>query len=70
MFSSDILSQFHEGIEGVSHGMGTVDQLPDYQYNVAEPNTETEDLPKQVRKSIYHKISIIMIIREQSSMRN
>ncbi|PAV60381.1 hypothetical protein WR25_23567 [Diploscapter pachys] len=43
----NILSQFHEDIEGVSHGMGTVGRLPDYQYNVAEPNTETEDLPKQ-----------------------
>ena len=68
MFSSDILSQFHEGIEGVSHGMGTVDQLPDYQYNVAEPNTETEDLPKQVRKSVYRKMRIIMTARERNLM--
>lgn len=48
--------------------MGTVDQLPDYQYNVAEPNTETEDLPKQVRKSVYRKMRIIMIVRGRNSM--
>ncbi|CAI5455046.1 unnamed protein product [Caenorhabditis angaria] len=43
----NILSQFTSKIDGVSHGMGSADVLPDYQFNVAQIGAETEDLPQQ-----------------------
>ncbi|KAL6734991.1 hypothetical protein Aduo_005474 [Ancylostoma duodenale] len=48
----DILLEFNERLEGVSHGMGTRDRLPDYQLNVAESNTETENLPEQATELV------------------
>ncbi|EPB79094.1 GDSL-like protein [Ancylostoma ceylanicum] len=48
----NILLQFNERLEGVSHGMGKRDRLPDYQLNVAESNTETENLPEQAAELV------------------
>ncbi|KAK6026280.1 hypothetical protein OSTOST_07778 [Ostertagia ostertagi] len=43
----NILLEFNEKLAGVSHGMGKRLHLPDYQLNVAQSSTETEDLPEQ-----------------------
>ncbi|KAK6733899.1 hypothetical protein RB195_017580 [Necator americanus] len=43
----NILLEFNERLEGISHGMGRRDRMPDYQLNVAQSETETEDLPEQ-----------------------
>ncbi|KJH49336.1 hypothetical protein DICVIV_04539 [Dictyocaulus viviparus] len=48
----NILLEFNEQLEGVAHGMGKRSQLPDYQLNVAESNTETEYLPEQASELI------------------
>ncbi|CAB3409131.1 unnamed protein product [Caenorhabditis bovis] len=68
----NILSQFTSRLDGISHGMGSRDQLPDYQLNVAEFGAETEDLPYQARelvrrinrhikKEIKHRWALIFI---------
>lgn len=44
----DILLEFNEKLYGVSHGMGTREQLPDYQLNCAEDGAKTSDLFDQV----------------------
>ncbi|CAD6188950.1 unnamed protein product [Caenorhabditis auriculariae] len=48
----NILRQFNDKIDGVSHGMGTRDRIPDYQYNVAEAGSETDDLPAQAKELV------------------
>ncbi|KAH7729128.1 Protein T19D7.7 [Aphelenchoides avenae] len=44
---SNILAEFNPKLEGISHGMGTPDSLPDHQYNVAETGAETDHMSKQ-----------------------
>lgn len=51
---TDILLEFNEQLVGVAHGMGKRSRLPDYQLNVAESKTETEDLPEQVCSATKH----------------
>uniref|UniRef100_A0A8R1IJZ9 Uncharacterized protein n=1 Tax=Caenorhabditis japonica TaxID=281687 RepID=A0A8R1IJZ9_CAEJA len=69
----NILSQFVPDLEGVSHGMGSKNALPDYQFNVAEIGAETEDLPQQaielvrriqhyVGKTLNRKWALITIV--------
>ena len=48
MFISDILLEFNDRLSGVSHGMGDIDTLPDYQFNVAVSGSQTDNLPEQV----------------------
>ncbi|CAJ0606869.1 unnamed protein product [Cylicocyclus nassatus] len=55
----NILLEFNEQVEGVSHGMGKRSRLPDYQLNVAESNTETEDLPEQATELVRRLRSIM-----------
>uniref|UniRef100_A0A1I7YCT7 SGNH domain-containing protein n=1 Tax=Steinernema glaseri TaxID=37863 RepID=A0A1I7YCT7_9BILA len=47
-FHTDIMTEFvHKDLEGVSHGMGTMDILPDHQFNVAQTGATTNDMPSQ-----------------------
>ncbi|VDO91736.1 unnamed protein product [Heligmosomoides polygyrus] len=48
----NILLEFNEQLVGVAHGMGKRSRLPDYQLNVAESKTETEDLPEQATELV------------------
>ncbi|TMS35434.1 hypothetical protein L596_002840 [Steinernema carpocapsae] len=46
----NILSEFvNADIEGVSHGMGTTDILPEHQFNVAQTGAVTKDMPAQAQ---------------------
>ncbi|PIO56874.1 hypothetical protein TELCIR_21725, partial [Teladorsagia circumcincta] len=54
-----ILLEFNEELAGVSHGMGRRLHLPDYQLNVAQSNTETEDLPEQATELVRRLHSFI-----------
>ncbi|CAI4229687.1 unnamed protein product [Auanema sp. JU1783] len=49
----NILSQFNTKLEGTAHGMGDREQLPAYQYNVAQSNSETEHLPEQAVELVF-----------------
>uniref|UniRef100_A0A915D6W9 Lipase_GDSL domain-containing protein n=1 Tax=Ditylenchus dipsaci TaxID=166011 RepID=A0A915D6W9_9BILA len=44
---ANILLVFNPQLEGISHGMGDVNSLPDYQFNVAETGAETDHMVKQ-----------------------
>ncbi|CAJ0586579.1 unnamed protein product, partial [Mesorhabditis spiculigera] len=48
----NILLQFNDRLQGVSHGMGTVDQLPHYQFNMAESKATTRDMPQQAKELV------------------
>uniref|UniRef100_F1L910 Phospholipase B1, membrane-associated n=1 Tax=Ascaris suum TaxID=6253 RepID=F1L910_ASCSU len=54
----NILLEFNERILGVSHGMGTRDQLPDDQLNCAQSGATSKDMPEQaselIRRLNYH----------------
>ncbi|KAK0395729.1 hypothetical protein QR680_001401 [Steinernema hermaphroditum] len=44
----NILAEFaHKDLAGVSHGMGTIDILPEHQFNVAQTGARTNDIPSQ-----------------------
>ncbi|KAF8362639.1 hypothetical protein PRIPAC_89562 [Pristionchus pacificus] len=43
----NLLLEFNEDLEGVSHGMGSRDRLPDHQFNVANSGARTRDMPEQ-----------------------
>ncbi|GMR37601.1 hypothetical protein PMAYCL1PPCAC_07796, partial [Pristionchus mayeri] len=43
----NLLLEFNEDLEGVSHGMGSRDRLPDHQFNVAISGARTKDMPEQ-----------------------
>ncbi|CAD5216003.1 unnamed protein product [Bursaphelenchus xylophilus] len=43
----NILQQFSPDLEGMSHGMGAVDQLPYNQFNVARTGAETDHMDSQ-----------------------
>ncbi|CAD5211845.1 unnamed protein product [Bursaphelenchus okinawaensis] len=43
----NILHQFNPVLEGISHGMGAADQLPQNQFNVASTGAETDNLESQ-----------------------
>ena len=45
---ADILREFNPRLLGVSHGMGTREQLPEHQLNVAQADAKTDNLPDQV----------------------
>ncbi|VDN52196.1 unnamed protein product [Dracunculus medinensis] len=49
----NILLEFNEKLYGVSHGMGTREQLPDYQLNCAEDGAKTSDLFDQAKLLIH-----------------
>ena len=55
----DILAVFNPKIEGISHGMGTADTLPNSQFNVAVTGAESDGMPEQV---VFHKHSIEMLL--------
>ncbi|WKX96088.1 hypothetical protein Q1695_012502 [Nippostrongylus brasiliensis] len=59
----NILLEFNEQLVGVSHGMGKRSRLPDYQLNVAESETETEDLPSQATELV-RRIHALMAMKE------
>ncbi|KHJ83818.1 hypothetical protein OESDEN_16478 [Oesophagostomum dentatum] len=44
----NILREFNNHLVGVSHGMGTRDQLPETQLSVAESGATTDKMPEQV----------------------
>ncbi|KAI6196562.1 hypothetical protein M3Y94_01124300 [Aphelenchoides besseyi] len=48
----NILSSFSPNLEGISHGMGTADKLPDYQFDVAASGGETDTMPQQAMELI------------------
>ncbi|GMT15245.1 hypothetical protein PFISCL1PPCAC_6542, partial [Pristionchus fissidentatus] len=43
----NLLLEFNDEIEGVSHGMGGRSNLPDHQFNVAISGAKTKDMPEQ-----------------------
>ncbi|KAK5979273.1 Phospholipase B1 membrane-associated, partial [Trichostrongylus colubriformis] len=63
----NILLEFNEQLAGVSHGMGKRSRLPDYQLNVAESNTETDDLPEQATELVrrLHSFMSLSELREK-----
>lgn len=46
----DILREFNSHLVGVSHGMGTREQLPETQLSVAESGATTDKMPEQVSR--------------------
>lgn len=48
----DILQEFNDKLAGVSHGMGTRNQLPPHQLNVAEGGATSSSMPEQVWLSV------------------
>ncbi|KAL6730661.1 hypothetical protein Aduo_001616 [Ancylostoma duodenale] len=48
----NILSEFNNRLVGVSHGMGTRDQLPETQLSVAESGATTDKMPEQARELV------------------
>uniref|UniRef100_A0A915BXW4 Phospholipase B1, membrane-associated n=1 Tax=Parascaris univalens TaxID=6257 RepID=A0A915BXW4_PARUN len=48
----NILLEFNERVLGVSHGMGTRDQLPDDQLNCAQSGATSKDMPEQANELI------------------
>ncbi|KAF7637084.1 hypothetical protein Mgra_00003473 [Meloidogyne graminicola] len=49
---ANILSIFNPKLEGISHGMGSLDSLPFNQFNVAESGAETDGMPEQAKELI------------------
>ncbi|PIO53724.1 hypothetical protein TELCIR_24931, partial [Teladorsagia circumcincta] len=47
----NILREFNNHLIGVSHGMGTRDQLPETQLSVAESGATTDKMPEQMSLS-------------------
>lgn len=47
-YISDILREFNPRLTGVSHGMGTREQLPEHQLSVAVSNATSSNMPEQV----------------------
>ncbi|CAD6184271.1 unnamed protein product [Caenorhabditis auriculariae] len=68
----NILREFSPRLLGVSHGMGTREQLPDHQLNVAQTNAKVSDLPaqayelvrrlKKVRDVDYSQVWVMVIV--------
>ncbi|EYC01797.1 hypothetical protein Y032_0104g3608 [Ancylostoma ceylanicum] len=48
----NILSEFNNRLVGVSHGMGTRDQLPETQLSVAESGATTDKMPEQAKELV------------------
>ncbi|VDM67516.1 unnamed protein product [Strongylus vulgaris] len=48
----NILREFNNHLVGVSHGMGTRDQLPETQLSVAESGATTDKMPEQARELV------------------
>ncbi|KHN88164.1 Phospholipase B1, membrane-associated [Toxocara canis] len=48
----DILHEFNDKLAGVSHGMGTRNQLPAHQLNVAEGGATSSSMPEQARELV------------------
>ncbi|KAJ1372611.1 hypothetical protein KIN20_034804 [Parelaphostrongylus tenuis] len=48
----NILREFNNHLIGVSHGMGTRDQLPETQLSVAESGATTDMMPEQARELV------------------
>uniref|UniRef100_A0A7E4VGT9 Lipase_GDSL domain-containing protein n=1 Tax=Panagrellus redivivus TaxID=6233 RepID=A0A7E4VGT9_PANRE len=70
---SNILMQFNPHLQGVSHGMGTVAQLPREQLNVARAGAETDTLVSQAtelveRLSVLNATRVGEPLREQWAM--
>uniref|UniRef100_A0A914RG78 Uncharacterized protein n=1 Tax=Parascaris equorum TaxID=6256 RepID=A0A914RG78_PAREQ len=47
-----ILQEFNDKLAGVSHGMGTRNQLPPHQLNVAEGGATSSSMPEQARELV------------------
>uniref|UniRef100_A0A915BS70 Lipase_GDSL domain-containing protein n=1 Tax=Parascaris univalens TaxID=6257 RepID=A0A915BS70_PARUN len=48
----NILQEFNDKLAGVSHGMGTRNQLPPHQLNVAEGGATSSSMPEQARELV------------------
>ncbi|PAV91599.1 hypothetical protein WR25_20759 [Diploscapter pachys] len=48
----NILREFNPRLLGVSHGMGTREQLPEHQLNVAQADAKTDNLPDQAKELV------------------
>ncbi|RCN24352.1 hypothetical protein ANCCAN_29954, partial [Ancylostoma caninum] len=48
----NILSEFNNRLVGVSHGMGTREQLPETQLSVAESGATTDKMPEQAKELV------------------
>ncbi|VDM24096.1 unnamed protein product [Toxocara canis] len=48
----NILHEFNDKLAGVSHGMGTRNQLPAHQLNVAEGGATSSSMPEQARELV------------------
>lgn len=48
----NILLEFNGELQGVSHGMGTRDRLPDNQLNCAEAGAKSTDMPSQAKELV------------------
>ncbi|KAK6026250.1 hypothetical protein OSTOST_07829 [Ostertagia ostertagi] len=57
----NILREFNNHLIGVSHGMGTRDQLPETQLSVAESGATTDKMPEQARELVRRLRNLVQV---------
>ncbi|XGW20583.1 hypothetical protein V3C99_003961 [Haemonchus contortus] len=57
----NILREFNSHLIGVSHGMGTRDQLPETQLSVAESGATTDKMPEQARELVRRLKNLVQV---------
>ncbi|VDM58939.1 unnamed protein product, partial [Angiostrongylus costaricensis] len=61
----NILREFNNHLIGVSHGMGTRDQLPETQLSVAESGATTDKMPEQARELVRRLKNLVEVDHTQ-----